>query len=96
MYRDETLELKVAAHLDGLNPDDLVIDCLVGVVNKDGDFKRHSCFQLHYVERGPADEAIYSLQVTLAEPGKQSYMLRAYPYHPLLGQRFETGCMIWL
>lgn len=96
IYRDDTFELKVALNVDGLEPADVVIDCLVGRMEKDGSFERHSCFQLEFVERNGNGDAIYSLAVTLAEPGKQCYMLRAYPYHPLLGQRFETGCMIWL
>lgn len=96
IYRDDTFEVKVALNVDGLEPSDVVIDCLVGRMEKDGSFERTSCFQLDFVERTESGEAIYSLAVTLADPGKQCYMLRAYPYHPLLGQRFETGCMIWL
>ena len=96
IFRDDAFEVKVAVNLDGLEPTDIVIDCLVGMVAPDGSFERHSCFQLEYVERTEKNEAIFRLSVTLAEPGKQSYMMRAYPYHNSLGQRFETGCMIWL
>jgi starch phosphorylase len=96
IFRDETFNLKVAMYVDGLDPSDIVIDCLVGVPQKDGTFERHSCFQLEYLERNEQNEAIYGLSIMLAEPGKQCYMLRAYPFHPLLGQRFETGFMIWL
>jgi len=96
IYRDENFEVKVAVNLDGLDPSDVVIDCLVGRQEKDAAFERHSCFQLQFVERDANGESIFSLAVTLTEPGKQCYMLRAYPYHQLLGQRFETGCMIWL
>lgn len=96
IYRDDTFHLKVAVNVDGLDPSDIVIDCLVGIQQKDGSFERHSCFQLEYQERNEQNEAVYALSIVLAEPGKQCYMLRAYPYHPLLGQRFEVGCMIWL
>ena len=96
IFRDDEFYLKVAVNLDGLDPADVVIDCLVGVQTKEGNFERHSCFQLEYQERNENNEAVYSLCIVLAEPGKQVYMLRAYPYHPLLGQRFETGFMIWL
>lgn len=96
MYRDESFEVKVALNVDGLEPADVVIDCLVGLLDKEGTFERHSCFQLEFTGRNEQNEAVYALSATLVEPGKQCYMLRAYPYHALLGQRFETGCMIWL
>lgn len=96
MFRDDTFHVRVGLNLNGLDPGDVVVDCLVGTQGSDGSFKRHSCFQLEYQELGERNEAVYALSVALAEPGKQHYMLRAYPYHPLLGQRFETGFMIWL
>lgn len=96
IYRDDTFEVMVAMNLDALDPSDILIDCLVGVTKKDGSFERHACFQLEFKERNDHNEAVYRLSMVLADPGKQCYMLRAYPYHALLGQRFETGLMLWL
>jgi starch phosphorylase len=96
MFRDDTFEVKVAVDLAGLEPSDVTVDCLVGTMDREGVFDRHSCFQLTAAEKDEQGRAVYSLSVTLAESGKQCYMLRAYPYHQSLGQRFETGAMMWL
>lgn len=96
MFRDDTFEVKVAIDLAGLAPADISVDCLVGTLDRDGQFERHSCFQLTSEEQLPDGRALYTLSVTLADSGKQCYKLRLYPYHPSLGQRFETGAMIWL
>ena len=96
MFRDDTFEVKVAIDLAGLSPSDISVDCLVGKVDRDGQFERHSCFQLTNEETTEDGKTVYSLSVTLAESGKQCYKLRLYPYHSSLGQRFEVGAMIWL
>jgi len=96
LYRDETFEVQVAINLAGLEARDVVVDCLVGVMDREGQFQRHSCFQLTGSEQTGDGRTIYALAVTLAESGKQCYKLRLYPYHPDLGQRFEMGAMIWL
>ena len=96
LFRDDTFELKVAIELAGLSPSDISVDCLVGKVDREGQFERHSCFQLSHEQTTQDGKTIYGLSVTLAESGKQSYKLRLYPHHPCLGQRFELGSMIWL
>lgn len=96
IFRDDTFQVKIAVNLNGLEPSDVVVDCLVGVQDKEGSFQRHSCYPLTYLERNEHNEAIYSLGVMLTQPGNQRYMLRAYPYLSSLGQRFESGFMIWL
>ena len=96
MFRDETFEVKVAVDLAGLSASDITVDCLVGTLDWDGQFERHSCFQLGTDEQQHDGKTVYSLSVTLADSGKQCYKLRVYPYHTSLGQRFETGAMLWL
>ncbi|MCK5792004.1 MAG: alpha-glucan family phosphorylase [Ketobacter sp.] len=96
MFRDETFEVKVAVDLAGLSAADITVDCLVGTLDWDGQFERHSCFQLGTDEQQHDGKTVYSLSVTLADSGKQCYKLRVYPYHTSLGQRFETGAMLWL
>lgn len=96
IFRDDIFTIKVAVALNGLDPHDVTIDCLLGRENVGGEFERHGCFTfvfLNYLEDGRAQ---YSLETNIAEPGLLHYSLRMYPYHTLLGQRFEVGCMIWL
>lgn len=96
IFRDDVFHVKVAINLHGLEPSDVMIDCLVGMRGKEGVFERRACHSLTYETRNENNEAIFALSVVLTQPGNQVYMLRAYPYQPVLGQRFETGCMIWL
>ncbi|WP_199767971.1 alpha-glucan family phosphorylase [Ketobacter alkanivorans] len=96
IFRDDTFKVKVVVDLAGLSASDVTVDCLVGTLDREGAFDRHSCFQLSHEEAEHDGKTVYSLSVTLAESGKQCYKLRVYPYHPSLGQRFETGAMIWL
>ncbi|MCG8315620.1 MAG: alpha-glucan family phosphorylase, partial [Pseudomonadales bacterium] len=96
IYRDQAFEVRLAIDLAGLAPDDIAVDLLIGRVSFDGDFDRHSCASLHYIEMLPDGRALFTISMALAESGKQSYMLRMYPYNELLGQRFEMGFMKWL
>ncbi|MCG8670766.1 MAG: alpha-glucan family phosphorylase [Pseudomonadales bacterium] len=96
IFRDQAFEVRLAIDLGGLEPDDVAVDLLMGRVLSEGDFDRHRCASLHFVEKLPDGKALFRISMALAESGKQSYMIRVYPYHPHLGQRFEMGCMKWL
>ncbi|MEE2732824.1 MAG: alpha-glucan family phosphorylase [Pseudomonadota bacterium] len=96
LFRDDTFEVKILIDLAGLSPTDVSVDCLVGTVDREGQFERHSCFQLQHENTTDDGKSVFALSETLAESGKQCYKLRLYPYHSALGQRFEVGAMIWL
>ncbi len=96
IYRDDAFEVRVSVDLAGLEPTDIIVDCMVGAVNNDKLFDRHSLFQLEFDTLEQDGRATYALSVALAETGLQCYKLRVYPYHKLLGQRFELGAMLWL
>lgn len=95
LYRDQILEIKVAVELAGLSPDDVLIDLLLGGDCK-GKFDRGSCSTFAYVEQMPDERALFTLSLPMTESGMQAYKIRIYPYHSLLSQRFEVGCMVWL
>ncbi len=96
IYRDQTFQVRLAINLAGLDPEDVAVDMLMGRVLTEGEFHRHDCASLHFVEMMADGRALYSLSMALTESGKQCYMIRVYPFHELLGQRFETGFMKWL
>lgn len=96
IYRDEAFEIQIAVDLAGLSPEDITIDLLMGRVLSEGEFDRHDCVTLHYVKQLDDGRALYAISMAIAESGKQCYLIRAYPYHSSLGQRFETGFMKWL
>lgn len=97
VYRDEAMTIRIAVDLQALNPQDILVDCLVGVSRDDDNlFNRDSCYSVPFVEHLPDGRALFELELTPPKPGKQIYMIRIYPYHENLCQRFETGCMRWL
>lgn len=96
LYSDQSFSIEIAVNLGGLNAEDVLVDCLLGTETRDGDFERHSCYTFQFNRFIETGQAIYRLSVTPEISGLQTYMVRAYPYHRLLSQRFEMGCMIWL
>lgn len=96
LFSDQTLSLEVAINLGGLNAEDVLVDCLIGTESRDGEFTRHSCCTFQFSRFSETGQAVYRLSVSPEISGLQAYMVRAYPYHRLLSQRFEMGYMIWL
>ncbi len=92
---DQALNVRVAAKLNGLNPDDVKLECLVGVRNQGDELVVHDRHELS-AEPTEGNEVVFSLDLHPRLPGMQIYQLRMYPWHPLLSHPLETGCMIWL
>jgi starch phosphorylase len=91
-----TVTLEVTANLAGLEPDDVVVECLIGVVSIDNDFSVVEDHKLIPQDQTQQGETLYRLELHPSLPGMQHYKLRIYPFHPLLSHRFETGYMMWL
>ncbi len=90
-----SLPIKVGAYLDGLDPDDVVVECLIGTEEDHLEFVTHSAQKLSAT--GAQDgETVFEVNLEPTLPGLQYYKIRMYPYHRLLSHPFETGCMIWL
>jgi starch phosphorylase len=91
------LPIRVAAFLNGLGPDDVLVECLVGTESESGEFIKHDT---HVFSPGPVDPATaeteFRLDLTPRLPGLQYYRIRIMPFHPCLGNRFEAGYMLWL
>ncbi len=96
IYHGETLTLRVAASLGELEPDDVYVECLVGVENEQGEFLTQKIYRLQPQEHLDSGEMLFALDLKSTLPGLQYYKIRLYPFHELLGRRFETGRMIWL
>ena len=92
-----SLPIRVSAFLDGLSPDDVLVECLVGTETESGEFVRHDT---HVFTPGTTNsdngEIEYRLDLKPRLPGLQFYRVRIMPFHPALGHRFEAGYMFWL
>jgi len=92
----ESIPLRIAARLNGLQPDDVIVECLVGTEDRNSDFTIRENYALSPDGNTNAGETVFKLDLCPDLSGLQYYQLRIHPFHPLLAHRFETGCMIWL
>ena len=91
----ETLTIEVAAYLDGLAADDVYMECLLGK-ETDGEFEVTDIYRLEPDRQLDNGETVFRLNLNSPIAGLQYYRIRLYPYHDLLGRRFEAGFMRWL
>ena len=91
-----TVDLRVAARLDGLNASDVKVECVVGTEDEHGEFLPADRFEFSPAGTNKDGETLFSLSLAPPLPGLQFYKLRMYPYHPMLAHPFELGCMLWL
>ena len=92
----EALHFEVAVRLNGLKPEDVVVELLVNRPGKLSDEDAH-----HYkfeFQRMSDDgqEHIYALEFTPGICGKLQYKVRIYPWHELMTHAHEMGLMVWL
>ncbi len=91
----DSLPIQVKAYLNGLNPEDIKLECLVGTLRKNGDFRLRETFLFDYT--GMQDEQhIFQLALKPHAPGLNHYKVRIYPHHRLLSHPFELGYMNWI
>jgi len=92
----EVFPIRVAAQLDGLDTSDVYMECLVGIENDKGEFQPQKIYRMEAQGQNKQGETLFSLDLKSPLSGLQYYKIRLYPYHELLGRRFETGLMLWL
>ncbi len=92
----QALDMRVAVTLNGLAPDDVLVECLVGTESESGDFLVHDRHVFVPETHDAHGETVYRLVLTPRLPGLQYYKIRMYPFHPNLSHRFEMGYMVWL
>ena len=91
------LLFEVAVQLGGLNPDDVLVELLLGrphVSHGDSGLNQH-----RFTATGTADSNgahIYALELQPELCGSLDYQIRAFPWHELLTHRLEMGLMAWV
>jgi starch phosphorylase len=91
----DALTITVAARLNGLDPEDVTVECLVGKEDLDGNYSVYD--QVNFSYKGEeGDEHLFELALKPGEPGLNFYKLRMFPYHKYLSHPFEMGDMVWI
>ena len=92
----QSLRFEVAALLNGLGPEDVKVEMLLGRPGDSGARCAVKPFELLPVRRLESGEQIYALDLEPDLCGKLEYRFRIFPRHALLTHPFETGMMGWL
>lgn len=100
VFYQERVSIAVRVRLNGLTPDDLVVDCLLGSGDNE-EFSADQCIRFRFEDaatEGAENDgsAVYILDWVPEFCGLKNYRVRIHPIHPLLSHPFETGCMLWL
>jgi starch phosphorylase len=91
----EPIAVRVCAELNGLSPEDVVVECLLGRYEDSEELQALCTFRLQPTRHSDSQVA-FALDLLPDMPGLLQYKLRMYPHHKLLAHPFETGCMLWL
>ena len=96
IFFNEALNFKVAARLNNLTPEDVVIELLICRQFKTTHLCNFKHFKFEFTGIQDSDEHLFELELTPELCGKQEYFIRIYPYHPLMTHPLEMGLMVWL
>ena len=97
----QPLPIEVAVGLNGLSPQDVVVECVISARDGQDKFTPVASVLLKPDEQGAQEETMYRADLCNPSPcnefnGLQHYQVRLYPSHPLLSHRFACGLMLWL
>ncbi len=92
-----SLQIQVAVQLNGLSPEDVTVEALIGRPSPNGNFTRRARhYPLTTAGVTGNGEMLYTIALTPELCGKLEYRIRIFPSHPALIHKFEPGLMIWL
>ncbi|HEY3328091.1 MAG TPA: alpha-glucan family phosphorylase [Novimethylophilus sp.] len=91
----ETIHVEVAVRLNGLGPEDVRVEMLLGRSRSISHSK--ACMPFKFECSGQVgDEHVFVLDMQPELCGRLGYQVRVYPDHELLTHPHETGLMAWL
>ena len=92
----DRVRIQVAAQLGELTPEDVRLECVIGIEDEHHQFQASDYFGFSAETKLDTGETLFTLDLDPPLPGLQQYQIRIYPHHELLSHRFETGRMVWL
>lgn len=92
----QTLNFRLAVKLNGLQPEDVVVELLLAREHGNNQIKQFKHFSFKCTGTVGSQEHQFELDHAPEICGSQRYYLRVYPYHPLLTHPLEMGKMVWL
>ncbi|MEW5943964.1 MAG: alpha-glucan family phosphorylase [Pseudomonadota bacterium] len=92
----ESVRLEVALNLNGLAPEDMVVELMIRrPTKKEISDYLHFSFDFHGMLEG-GTEHLFTLDLSPGLCGRLDYKIRVYPWHQLLTHPLEMGLVLWL
>jgi len=93
--------VEIAADLNGLDPSDVIVECVLGTMDSMEQFLPRESLPLSLDGSNDRNEHLFRIDLRAAgkqQPlsGLEHFKIRIYPHHPLLSHPFACGCMLWL
>ncbi|HEX5126132.1 MAG TPA: alpha-glucan family phosphorylase, partial [Rhodocyclaceae bacterium] len=92
----DVMTVDIAVSLDGLKPDDVIVELLLTRGLHDPVEHRDQHYEFSVVAKMDNGETHYTVQIKPELCGRLDYRVRAYPHHPMLTHPLEMGLMRWL
>jgi len=93
----DSLNFEVAVKLNGLTPEDVVVEILIGYNARKAPLASARHYRFEAVgEPGETGEYLFVTELQPEQCGNLEYRIRVYPCHDLLTHPFELGMMRWL
>ena len=91
LLHGDTLRLEVDAQLNGLTPDDVIVECLIGRGDGQHFVPERS---LRLLPQSGGDSPRFAAEIE-PQAGVQSFRIRLRPTHPAMSHPFELGAQVW-
>jgi starch phosphorylase len=91
----QPISLRVIAHLNGLQPEDVIVEVIFGHLRADGSLHALDRRTFRHTQDNGGD-CEFTLELAPELSGLVHYKIRIYPHQQLLSHQFEMGCMLWV
>ena len=92
----DSIRFELAVGLDGLKPEDVKVEVMVGRPSAEPRPLAAKQFELRCMRPLDNGEQLYAIEMQPELCGKIDYRFRVYPHHEMLTHPFEMGMMLWL
>lgn len=96
IHSGETVHVEVAARLNGLAPEDVAVEVLLGRPEAELASETLGHKRLRFERLLETGEHLFALDFAPEAYGRIEYRVRAFPLHDALTHPFEMGMMVWV
>jgi starch phosphorylase len=90
----ETLKVEVTTQLGQISPHDISVSIYYGLIDSKADFIDRDTVTLQdFVQEG--QQTIFRGEIPCLKVGRFGFRVRVLPSHPLLGNPYSLGLILW-